>query len=192
MQKAIIAAIIYLVYMLTMIILGLAAANSGSWRRVSDEHLLLFRTPWTQTAFGMMVAAMCVVTVPLLVLITQDAPPPALAWIMSVFSGGGGLLVLWICSPIELRIDSRETTYCYTRRWLIFRREEAFRPLVDFSGVCALHQGTLLLVFQKRRGLLYGLTLGRFAGLSQAQKQAAQFSENTGLPVVDAPWRKRI
>jgi hypothetical protein len=170
----------------------LAAANSGSWRRGSDKQLLSFRTPWTQTAFGIMVAAMCAMTVPLLVLATPNAPPLILAWIMSVLSGGAGLILLWICSPQEMGIDLRERTYCCKRRWLTFRQEALPRPLADFSGVCALHQGTLLLVFQKRRGLLYGLTLGKFADLSQAQEQAAQFSENTGLPVVDVPWRKRV
>lgn len=178
----------YFACMISAIALGVVAANSGSWQRVSDERTLVFRTPWTQTAFGIMSAAVCTAGVPLLVLRTPDAPPLFLTWIMSIPCGGVGLLLLWMCSPLELRIDLREETYRSKHLWLTFRREALPRPLADFSGVCALRQGILLLVFRHRRGLLYGRTLGMFTGEAQAQKQAKRFSENTGLPIVSVPF----
>lgn len=177
--------------MISAIALGVVAANSGSWQRVSDERTLVFRTPWTQTAFGIMSAAMCTTGFQLLVLRTPNAPPLFLAWIMSTALGGVGLLLLWMCSPLELRIDLREETYRSKHLWLTFRREALSRPLADFSGVCVL-QGTLLLVFRHQRGLLYGWTLGRFPNDLRAQKQARQFSEDTGLPIVDVPWRENV
>ena len=106
---------------------------------------------------------------------------------MSTALGGVGLLLLWMCSPLELRIDLREETYRIKHLWLTFRREALPRPLADFSGVCVL-QGTLLLVFRHRRGLLYGPMLGMFTGEAQAQEQAKRFSENTGLPIVSVPF----
>lgn len=191
MAPILILPVAYLGYMGSMIAVGLAAAYIGSWQRVSDGRILVFRSPWTQAAFGIMFGALCMMTVPLLALLAPNQPDLLLALILSVLSVGAGLFLLWVCSPLELWIDRQEKIYCCSRRWLTFGRKPLPRPLTDFSSVCALSGGTLLLVFRKRCGLLYGWTLGRFANKSLAQEQAGMFSENTVLPIVDVPWQKR-
>lgn len=98
--------------------------------------------------------------------------------------------MLWMCSPQELQIDLQEKTYHYTRLWMTLNCKVQAGLLTDFSGVCALRKGTLLLVFRKKRGLVYGCVLGRFANRAQAQEQASKFSEMMGLPIVEVPWRK--
>lgn len=182
--------IVYLVYMGSMIALGIAAGNSGSWQRVSDGKILVFRSPWTHTAFGVMCAAFMVLTLPLVGAVTLNSPHLLLGLMLFALSVGGGLLIFWMCSPMELWIDRQEKIYRYSRLWLPPSRNSLSRPLTDFTGVCALSGGTLLLVFRKRSGLLYGCTLGRFANKSLAEEQARKFSEDTGLPLVDVPWRR--
>jgi hypothetical protein len=188
MRSVLIIAIAYFVYMLSMITAGIAAMSSGSWQRISDGRILIFRTPWTHRVFVAMLVLFFLAAPCLLLFIAPNSPGLPLGIIVLVMCWTGGLLMLLVLSPRELQIDLQEKTYHCMTLWLPIRREAQTCSLTDFSGVCALSGGTLLLVFRKKRGVLYGWTLGRFKNKSQALEQAEMFSLKSGLPVVNVPW----
>ena len=180
--------ITYFVYMVSMTAVGIAASgNSGSWQGNSDGGTFVFRNPWTRVVFSAMVVVFFFATPCFLLLIAPNSPGLFQAVILFTISWSGGLLMLMIaCShPRELRINSQEKTYCCTSLWLLFRQEAQSHTLKDFSGICPLSGGTLLLVFRKKRWLLYGWTLGRFPNHAQALESAKEISAAIGLPLLD-------
>lgn len=184
--------ILFFVYLLGAVAALAASTNSGSWQRVSDSQGLVFRSPWSHTVGGTMIALFFIAggLFPIYVHSQVKPPGPVLLSIWFIITAGPALLLLWLCSPQELRINLQERTYCYTRFRLIADYKNKTGSLIDFSGVCAIPTGTLLLVFQKKRGLLYGIILGRFKNGPQSLEQAKEFSAATGLSLVSVPWRK--
>lgn len=113
-------------------------------------------------------------------------------WSLGLLLSGLGLALAVFCFlmsfPSETRVDAERRTFeRTTRRWLWGTRTLK-GPLEEVSGLCVTGQGSVLLALKRRRGLLYGLEVGRAGSYRHGAALAGRLSEQLDLPVIPIPW----
>ena len=96
------------------------------------------------------------------------------------------LLVVYLSSPKEIRLDGERRRYERMEGWP-WRPKSHVGPLEDFKGVCVMPRGSVLLLFRSPSRSRIGFILSGPGRKQASQALAEKVSQATGLPIVDYP-----